>query len=188
MNFKKVSALACAMTIVGGMATSVPVFASQNTIQSGETPVTYDNREVLPDNNGEYGMIIPTAITFDDTKMQANANVEITGINGFDLKDWTTLTVQASVQSENGLKLSLNGIDHEKYATYELTYGTDKFDSTTHGTSKNNITTKLGVGSEGQQKVVEGTADLKDKSKATVKGEYKDVLTYSFEELANQKA
>ena len=186
MNFKKISALACAMTIMGGLAQAVPAYAT-NLIPSGETKVSYDNREVLPDGNGEYGMIIPTAISFTDEEMTGNANIEITGINGYELSDWETLTVKASVQSENQLKLSLNGTEHDKYATYGLKYGTDMFEQETHGSSKNDITERLGIGNSGQKAVVEGTANLKDKSKATVKGQYKDVLTYSFEEEANKK-
>ena len=182
MNFKKVSALACAMTIVGGMATSVPVFA--NTIQEGTTPVTYDNREVLPDNNGEYGMIIPTAITFDDKNMTSNADVEITGIKGYQLEDWSELSVQASVQSKNAYKLKLNGNGAEN-ATYKLTYGTD---IATDG-EKNAITQKLGIGGAPDTNIakVTGTATLLDKSTATKKGQYTDTLTYSFSELANTK-
>lgn len=191
MNFKKVSALACAMTIVGGMATSVPVFA--NTIDQGTTPVTYDNREVLPDGNGEYGMIIPTAITFDDKKITSNADISITGINGWDLTDWETLTVEANVQSENEYKLKLNGNDASKYAEYSLKYNGDQPISTNEGNSTSDVMTAtkinktLGVGGSGNVEKVPGEATLGSKAKATEKGQYKDVLTYSFKEVANSK-
>lgn len=156
---------------------------SSNCTQSETTPVKYDNREVLPDGNAEYGIIIPTAILFDDVKTQDNVDVEITGINGFDLTDWTTLTVKASVQSLNAYQLRLNGNGPE-YATYDLKYTGNN--STFADVSKKDITTKLGVGGNSKAKVT-GTANLKDKSHATKKGQYKDILTYSFVEEANQK-
>lgn len=181
-NKKGIIAMAGAMAIMGGMlAQATPAYAAAPA--GGDTKVTYDNRQVLPDGNGEYGIIIPTAVAFTDETMSGNANLEITGIGGYDLTDWETLTVKASVKSEKGYQLQLDG-DTSKYATYWLTYGDDSFKT---GTNVNDITTRLGVGSDGQQAVIEGTADLQDKSKATVKGQYKDKLTYSFTQEANQK-
>ncbi|WWU63305.1 hypothetical protein QJR26_09700 [Clostridium baratii] len=183
MNFKKISALACAMTIAGGVASAVPAYAAAP--GNGTTPVTYDNRQALPDGNAQYGMIIPTAVSLSDTKTQGNVDVEITGINGFDLSNWAELTVATSVESQNEYQLRLNGTDTDKYAKYGLTYGGTQ--AIPQAAGKTEITKKLGIGSAGQVAKVTGTADLGDKSKATVKGQYKDTLTYSFVEEANQK-
>ncbi|MGY3724202.1 hypothetical protein SAMN05421767_14611 [Granulicatella balaenopterae] len=178
-----------AMTILGGMVVqATPIFAAAqtsptNTIKSGTTPVTYDNRQVLPDGNGQYGMIIPTAISFTDKNTTANADVEITGINGYKLEDWKELSVQASVQSKNEYKLKLNGNGTES-ATYELKYGGE---TAFTGASANQIKQKLGIGGHDNASKATGTATLKDKAGATKKGQYTDTLTYSFKELQNTK-
>lgn len=181
MNFKKISALVCAMTIAGGLASAVPAYAAAP--GNGTTPVTYDNRQALPDGNGQYGMIIPTAISLSDTNTTGNADLEITGINGFDLSEWSELKVEASVQSTNSYKLKLNGTDSTKYAEYGLTYDTSQ--AIPQDGNKTAITKKLGVGSGGQVAKVNGKVALGDKTKATEKGQYKDTLTYSFVEEAN---
>lgn len=176
--FKKkgIIALASAVTVIGGMAAqTVPVFA--NTIKTGTTPVTYDNRQVLPDDNGQYGMIIPTAITFTDDKQTADAAIEITGINGYELdRDWTTLDVTAKVASANSYKLK-SGVNEVDYQV--------KMDSQNEFEANGNeqeVTKHFGVGGTTVKKE-EGTATLK--SKAKVKGNYKDTLTYTFKENVN---
>lgn len=182
-NKKGIVAMAGAMAITGGMfAQATPAYA-ENTIQDGTTPVTYDNRTVLPDSNGEYGMIIPTAISFTDDNATAKADIEITGINGYDLdNDWQDLTVKAKVKSEKGFQLQLDG-EIGKYATYSLSYDMERSDA---GTDENTIIQKLGVGRD-KVKKVDGTATLEDKTMATTKGQYKDKLIYSFTEEANEK-
>ncbi|WWU66662.1 hypothetical protein QJR26_18135 (plasmid) [Clostridium baratii] len=183
MNFKKISALACAMTIAGGVASAVPAYAAAPA--NGTTPVTYDNRQALPDGNAEYGIIIPTAVSLTDTNTTGNADLEITGINGFNLSDWSALTVQASVQSQNEYQLRLNGTDQNKFAKYGLKY--DGTQAIPQDATKTAITKTLGVGGDSVAKV-SGEVELGDKSKATEKGQYKDTLTYSFQETANTKA
>ncbi|MDZ4992040.1 hypothetical protein GNF80_03520 [Clostridium perfringens] len=178
--FKKkgIIALASAATVIGGMAAqTVPVFA--NTIQTGTTPVTYDNRQVLPDGNGQYGMIIPTAITFTDDKQEADAAIEITGINGYDLdKDWTELDVTAKVSSKNSYELK----DGNKSVAYEIQMdnNADKFEA---NDAEQEVTKRFGVGKADLVKKEGGTARLG--GKATVKGQYKDTLTYTFTENVN---
>lgn len=188
MKFKKVLSLSCILAVAGagGMATSMTVFA--NTIQEGTTLVTYDNEKVLPDENGEYGMIIPVAVTFSDTEMTANTDVEITGINGYELSNWRELSVQASVKSANAYKLKLNG-NESKYATYGLKYDGNNTEFISNQEFQK-INKNLGVGGahDVNVKKVTGIATLKDKSKATKKGQYIDTLTYSFKEIINQKA
>lgn len=182
-NKKGIVAMAGAMAIMGGMlAQATPAYAAAP--GDGTTPVIYDNRQVLPDGNGEYGMIIPTAIAFTDDSTKANADVEITGINGYELKDWSELSVKASVKSQNSYSLILDG--GSESAKYQLAYGSDLFDHE-DGSVVSPITQKLGIGGTGNEVKAAGTATLTDKSGATKKGKYKDTLTYSFEELRNTK-
>lgn len=175
-------ALASIMTMCVLMKGGTVIYATAPA--NGTTPVTYDNRTVLPDGNGQYGMIIPTAISFSDTSKTANADIEITGIEGYNLDtDWTTLQVAASVQSTNGYKLK-----HEaKEVTYQLSMdkNTSVFDSTMadgKATAANAVTQTLGVGT-GEVKKVSGTAILT--GAAASKGTYTDTLTYSFKENKN---
>lgn len=186
-KMKKLSAVAMAtMMLVGG---AVSVSAADNAPADGKTPVTFDNRNTIPDGNGQYGMIIPTAITFENKEgATANADVEITGINGFNLDtDWTTLTVKTSVASANGFELlPEDTVGNTTKATYKLAYGTDEF---TSGKAANPITKTLGVGTptaggDENVKKVEGTATLVNKT-GVKKDKYTDTLTYSFEEVEN---
>lgn len=178
--FKKkgIIALASAATVIGGMAAqTVPVFA--NPIQSGTTPVSYDNRQVLPDGNGQYGMIIPTAISFTDDKQTADAAIEITGINGYDLdKDWTALDVTAKVASQNSYKLK-DGANNE--VAYQVKMNNNQGQFEANG-NEQEVTKHFGVGGTTVKKE-DGTATLT--GKATVKGQYKDTLTYTFTENTN---
>lgn len=173
-------ALAGMMTVGGVMAGGVSVHAADPGAvpDSGTTPVLYDNRNVLPDGNGQYGMIIPTAITFTDDKTTADASVEITGINGYDLdKDWTALEIKTTVQSANSYKLTGDGgsVDY----TVKMQNNNAAF---TADASAQEITKHFGIGAENVKKE-SGTATLT--GKATKKGQYTDTLTYAFEEIKN---
>ncbi|WP_300262553.1 hypothetical protein [Clostridium sp.] len=180
--FKKkgIIALASATTIIGGLAAqAVPVFAAVP--DNGTTPVTYDNRQVLPDDNAQYGMIIPTSISFTDAKKKADASVEITGINGYDLdKDWNELDVTATVASKNSYKLK-DEANHEVDYELKMEHNGDKFEA---NETEQDVTMHFGVGVDKAKKEV-GTATLT--GKATVKGQYKDSLTYKFTENKNER-
>lgn len=174
---KKVIALASAMTLIGGMAAqTLPVYAAAPS--NATTPVTYDNRQVLPDGNGQYGMIIPTSISFTDDKQTADATVEITGINGYDLdRDWTALDVTAKVASTNSYKLK----DGSNEVTYEVKMTNNNAQFGADNTEQE-IAKHFGVGGDTVKKE-KGIATLT--GKATVKGQYKDTLTYKFIENTN---
>lgn len=147
---------------------------------SGDTPVVYDNRNAIPDGNAQYGMIIPTALTFTDDNKTADATVEITGMNGYDLeKDWNELEVKASVKSTNSYTL----IGPGDPVTYELKMYNNlaKFESNSNAQE---ITKHFGIGGD---TVTKETGQAKLTGKATKKGQYKDTLTYSFEEKKNEK-
>lgn len=143
-------------------------------------PVTYDNRTVLPDGNGQYGMIIPTSISFTDTNKTANADVEITGVGGYNLDvDWTTLDVLVKVKSDNSYKLTGTGpnIDYQ----LKMTNNANEFEA---NDTAQEITKHFGVGGNAVKKE---TGEAKLTGKATVKGQYSDRLTYSFEEITNER-
>lgn len=168
-------ALAGMMTVGGAMAGAAPVHAAAPS--NGTTPVVYDNRNIIPDGNGQYGMIIPTAISFTDDNKTADASVEITGINGYNLDtDWTALDVTASVKSANSYTLTGPG-DPVAYTVKMANNG-----SVFSGAAEQEITKHFGVGGETVKKEA-GTATLT--GKATVKGQYTDTLTYSFVENTN---
>lgn len=178
---KGITAFAGAMMIAGAVGTQM-VSVSAAAPADGTTPVSYENRKVLPDDNGTYGMIIPTAIAFSDGKEEIkNVNVEITGINGFDLaKDWSHLEVKTTLSSANEFKLKFNNSS----ADYSLTYGNDKFDKD-NNTTGGEITKHLGNLKGTLVEKVEGTANLTNKTNAVEKGQYKDTLIYVFEEVFN---
>ena len=176
INKKMMSTMAVlGMMLAGGTLVNAQTRAIS---ESGTTPVTYDNRTVLPDDNAQYGVIIPTAISFTDDEKNADASLEIVGINGYNLdNDWTELNVTAKVKSTNGYTLNKEA----KKVPYKITMvGNDKsFES---GTEEKEITTRLGVGNNTSKKIP-GTAELT--GKATEKGQYSDTLTYTFIENTN---
>lgn len=167
--------VALGMMLAGGTIANAQTRAMT---QTGVTPVTYDNRTVLPDDNAQYGMVIPTAISFTDEDKNADATVEIVGINGYDLDgDWIELEVTTKVTSLNGYTLN-NGNKKIPYSL-QMNGNTGPFAS---NTSEQEITTKFGVG-QNREKKVQGTATLT--GKATEKGQYSDTLTYTFTENTN---
>lgn len=146
--------------------------------------VTVVDKNVLPDGNGEYGIVIPKAITLTSLEDNANADLRIIPLGDNKFEDWERLKVQASVKSSNDFKLNLNGTDPNIYAMYGLTYGSDRLTGSGIHTLSQALEVRNGL------VVVEkilGTAQLDNISKATTKGRYKDVLTYSFVEIENDK-
>ncbi len=183
---KKIRVMALAAVVaVGTMmgsvanvnAASTPITA--DTPGTGETPVTYDTRNIVPDDNGQYGMVIPTSINFSDTSMEKEANLEIIGINGFELSEWTELIVTGTVTSENGAKL-LNGSNS---VSYKLDYAGNVMTDGSETVIGADTGYKFGVGGAAEGTTLAGKATLLEKGK--VKGMYKDKLTYTFTEKAN---
>lgn len=165
-----------AMVLTGG---SIVNAQTTNTIQDGTTPVIYDNRNILPDNNAQYGMVIPTAISFSDNKKEADASVQIVGINGYDIDtDWTELDVTTKVKSQNSYKLKN---DNNKEVSYELKMENNsaKF---TENDQEQEFSKHFGKGGD-TVKEEKGTATLT--GKAPEKGQYSDTLTYTFTENKN---
>ncbi|MGG5304682.1 hypothetical protein IGK16_002303 [Enterococcus pernyi] len=179
INKKMMSTMAVlGMMLVGGVGTIVNA-QTRAISQTGTTPITYDNRNILPDDNAQYGMVIPTAISFSDDKKEADASMQIVGINGYDIDtDWTELDVTAKVKSQNSYKLKNNT---NKEVSYELKMqnNTSKF---TENDQEQEITKHFGKGRD-TVKEEKGTATLT--GKATEKGQYSDILTYTFTENTN---
>lgn len=175
-------AIALLMAAGGSVAGGTAVFAAAP--DDGTTPIVYDNRTILPDSNGQYGIIIPTGISFSDDSKTADASVEITGINGYDLdRDWSQLKVTASVASTNGYKLKSVPTDAGVDYKLKMDGNTDAFQSTmATPTAAQAITDTLGIGT-GNKKKAAGTATLTGSAKE--KGRYTDTLTYSFAENEN---
>ncbi len=182
---KKIRVMALAAVVaVGTMMGSVANVNAASAITpdtpgTGETPVTYDNRNIIPDDNGQYGMVIPTSINFSDTSMEKEANLEIIGINGFELSEWTELVVTGTVTSENGAKL-LNGSNS---VSYKLDYAGNVMTDGSETVIGADTGYKFGVGEAANGTALAGKATLLEKGK--VKGLYKDKLTYTFTEKAN---
>lgn len=178
-NTKVAMATLMAVGAVVTGVTSISATAPGN----GTTPVTYDNRVVIPDGNGQYGMIIPTAISFDEDTKTGDASVAVAGINGYNLTDWKSLEVDVKVKSTNGYKLvdPANTNTTTNSVSYKVKMAGNAADFS--GTTAEAVTQKLGVGGTGRVEKAEGTATLT--GAATVKGQYKDTLTYSFTETAN---
>lgn len=178
LKSKAITSLALAGVMLMGAGSMVHA-AEPATIEDGTTNVTYDNRQVLPDENGMYGMVIPAGIAFTDEKTSMDADISIVGINGYDLSEWTDLDVSATVASTNSYKLLMDGADNG--ATYELKMA-DNTAAFTADANDQAVTKHLGKGGQTAE-TAEGTATLK--TKATKKGLYKDVLTYKFTENKN---
>ena len=185
LKSKAITSLALAGVMLMGAGSMVHAAEpTQATIKSGETNVIYDNRQTLPDSNGMYGMIIPAGISFTDDDYNSptgrDASVSIVGINGYDLSEWTDLDVSAKVASKNSYSLN-DESGSNNGATYELKMtGNDA--AFTANASAQDITEHIGVGGALDDKA-EGKATLT--SRATKKGVYKDVLTYTFTENKN---
>lgn len=182
INKKMMGTMAVLGMMLAGSAGTIVNAQTRTAPSDGTTPVTYDNRNVLPDGNAQYGMIIPTAISFTDNKQTADATIEIVGINGYNLdQDWTELGVTVKIASQNGYKLKKDS----KEVSYKLKMNsnTNAFDS---GMDEKDVTKKFGVGgNDGKVKKETGTATLT--GKATEKGQYSDTLTYKFTETVNNQ-
>ncbi|WP_283702031.1 hypothetical protein [Clostridium perfringens] len=166
---KGIFALACAMTIVGGMASATPVHAAE---KSGTTPVSYDNRNIVDvEGNGVWGVAIPTAITFTDDLQTSKADIELVGLNGYDLSDFASIDVDGTVKSTNSYNLVGEGSAAGSTAsyTYELN-GNAAFTADANEQAIDKLTL-----ADSKQ---EGTATLVNKG--TKKGQHKDTLTFKF--------
>ena len=171
MNFKKISAIACAMTIIGGMSSATTVHAAGQYPQTGQTPVVYDNRNIVdPDGNGVWGVAIPTAITFTDENQTADADIELVGLNGYSLSDFTQLDVDGTVQSQNAYKMIGEGSASGSEASYSYQLKSTTF--TADGEEQDIEQLTLSAPKQ------EGIATLK--TKGTKKGQHKDKLTFTF--------
>jgi len=160
----------CAMMIVVGMGATA--YAAPIYLDEAPVPVTYDNRNVIDvDENGQWGVVIPTAISFSQDVKEVEVEVEVVGINGYTLADFESLEVTAKVTSANGYVL--NNSSAATGAEYELTLD----DKTFEGDGAAAFEKVLGVG-DGLEAKATGEAMIK--SEPSEKGQYADILTFEF--------
>lgn len=165
MKAKKLflSALTIGLVIPGMAATAS---AKDGT---GSTPVTYENRNYIPDpddpDSPEWAVAIPSAINFTDDNKKIDASVELVQLNGGALP---TSDVTVTVKSAEGYKLK-SSVKPEEALSYKLMYGGKEM-------SASEMT--VAVFTSGGDKRQEGTA-LLGNDKASFKDTYKDTLTYT---------
>lgn len=169
MNKKVLSLLA-----VGAITTSMLSGVVANAATgSKDVEVTYNNQNVItdPDNPGspEWQVAIPSGINFTEDKKTADVGIELQNPDGTTY-DGGTLSVQVSVQSENGYKLK-KGMSSE--VGYDLSYG-DKTMVKQAATDE-----EIAILSESSTSKA-GLAKLSD-DVATELGKHTDKLTYTVE-------
>ena len=161
MKLKKIymSALAMGLMIP---ALSMNVLAADGT---GQTPVTYDNRNYIPDPDNptdpQWAVTIPSTINFTDDSKKIDASVKLVEQNGGSLP---TGNVTVTVESSNNYKLK-NGSDE---VSYQLVYGNKTMSNTDKEVAvlNNTDTAKNGYAILGNDK-------------APSRGSYEDTLTYT---------
>lgn len=138
-------------------------------------PVTYDNRNIIPDPDrpqyAEWGVSIPTAIKFTDSTTVVDTSLELVHLNGS--TTFVDKNIDVSVQSTNSFDLKLNGTDDTYKVPYTLMYENQPV---TKDNNAHSVATLNGGGST----VVtfkEGKAVLGE-VKVSKRGEYSDTLTY----------
>lgn len=165
---KKMLTMAAALMAATAMTGVSSTFAAEGT---KDVPVTYDNRNIIPDpdhpDGAEWGVVVPTAIVFTDTNKQRDADVELVGMNGHkidELSDAFEATVR--VKSKNGMLLKLaDGSDAVDYTlNYEGTGVT--------GTTDVDIATLTKAAP-----LKDGKANLVGEAK--ILGDHTDTLTYT---------
>ena len=161
MKLKKIymSALAMGLMIP---ALSMNVVASEGT---GETPVSYDNRNYIPDPDNpidpQWAVTIPSTINFTDDNKKIDASVKLVEQNGGSLP---TGNVTVTVESSNNYKLK-NGSDE---VSYRLEYG-----------SKTMTNTDKEVAVLASANPAESGFAILGNDKAPSRGSYEDTLTYT---------
>ncbi|XZI52955.1 hypothetical protein ACSXD3_16690 (plasmid) [Clostridium perfringens] len=133
MNFKKISALACTMTILGGMATATPVFAAPQDTKTSNVPVTgkvglwqdgntdpsnpdkpgsggqgEDNEINKPDEVTDINVTVPASMTFNVVTNTKDGNpVFASGAYNVTNNGSTKLTMQGEFTGGNSGEIQL---------------------------------------------------------------------------------
>ncbi|WP_283696787.1 hypothetical protein [Clostridium perfringens] len=152
MNFKKISALACTMTILGGMATATPVFAAPQDTKTSNVPVTgkvglwqdgntdpsnpdkpgsggqgEDNEINKPDEVTDINVTVPASMTFNVVTNTKDGVIKLAiSLNEADGKDASSVTTPFIEEVKNGARS--NEIDLNATSSKTL-----KFASTQQG-------------------------------------------------------
>lgn len=152
--------------VIPGMAATV---SAAGTPGEGTTPVSYENRNYIPDpenpDSATWAVTIPSAINFTDDNKDIDASVELVQLNGGKLP---TNDVTVTVESLNTYKLK-GTVKPDEALSYKLIY-----DGTEMSSSEKTVATLNATGTKKQA----GTAIL-GSDKASVRDTYKDTLTYT---------
>lgn len=163
MNLRKKLIVATSTCMSLGMFAAAPVFAADAT---GTTPVQYDSRNIIEGVENEWGVIIPTAITFTEEGQKKDAKVTLVDLStaegDFRLFN-PDFKVEVDVKSANEFLLKSDEASISAKGTYKL-------DETGFEVS---VTAKTH----------EGKAELL--SAPSVEGVYKDTLTYTMTGVGN---
>lgn len=164
MKAKKLLLAALAVGILVP-ASAGSVFAATST---GETPVSYDNRNYIPDpdnpNAPAWAVTIPSAVNFTDDNKIIDTTVELISVNGGDLPT-TDVTVTVASRNDYKLKKSLGASGD---LSYKLIYDGKIMSKTITEVAK----------LKASEAIKAGTANL-GTDKAPERGQYTDTLTYT---------
>ena len=172
MKARKVVATALAMGMVLSSTGVVHAAATTHT-KTGTTPVTYDNRNFIPDPGNpdmpDWAVTIPSAINFTDDNKTIDASVELVSKNGGAIP---TNDVTVTVESANNYKLKEAKSNDE--VSYKLIY-----DGVTMTDVVKDVATLKGP----DDTTKAGNAVL-GSDKASARGSYEDTLTYTVSHTA----
>lgn len=171
MKMKKfILPAAAALVAVGGFST--PVSAADSNTK--DTTVSYNNQNSIDGESGVWGVVVPTAVIFTDGAGETQKfNLELVGINGFELADLNDdLKVQVSAESKNSYKLVNDAGD----ADYSVSYPETNTQLAVTTSPAN--PTKAQV-AELSKDVNVSAAEAELTRKPTVNGTFTDTITYS---------
>lgn len=135
--------------------------------KSETTPVTYDNRNYIPDpehpDTPKWAVTIPSAINFTDENKEIDATVELVSKNGGSLPS-ADITVEVS--SANAYKL-INGSES---IDYKLNY---------NGTTMINGTNETVAVLNGTGLIKQSGVAVLGEVTVSTRGKYSDILTYT---------
>ncbi len=180
---KKVLSITSAIAIMGAMA--IPSLAAAAKPVTGQTNVFYTSENIIPGPEGsKWGVKIPTGVSFTNGdvgkgKTGPQYNIELVSLDadrkGLD-KVYAELKITAEVESANGFKFAKQNANPSDPKVGSYSYKAD-----------NNLVKKAA----GKQTLPELTqtktsitGEFTLDSALTEKGQYTDVLTYTFTQTA----
>ncbi len=180
---KKILSITGAIAIMGAMA--IPSLAASNTPVKGQTNVFYSSGNIVPGPSGtSWGVEIPSGVSFTDKdlgveKKGPEYNIRLVSLdaNGKELTEvYNTLKVKAQVTSQNGFKFVKDGAGQ----------GVGSYKFTADGTAMQAVNTIQDISEMDvttQKTEIKGGFTLNEV--LNEKGNYKDILTFTFTETAS---